>query len=700
MATVMLSRSSPTPPPSVGRPNSEQIDEPSLLSLSGGEATPIQIPNKHMPCPNPTGVKFTCLATPPASPPDGGQLSDIKNGMDSLLYPPENYACLSNTPPVYAINAAGLAAALNFTSRQPLPAIEQLFPWAHGLHSENALQLSFFYAKKKSARRTPSCYRGICIVKAGSRRTGCTLKGTVLPEEILPSNQQDPGFLCVDPREGFSVRNFHIQVAKFAGISDIVVYGDGEHPDDRAEVMRIAKRISAAQIDFRKQCLGNSSRAFPLYSTFVVESVFSEFEKLFPEFVTVNTKGYITGKVVDFCHWERMEMCSMSKTSEISSNVWLGSTSNPCRTDNGAWNVMILCTDMALMPPPETLDGLLKRLNDQTKETVYLDFPASGTISPLNWSKIDVDGIINVCQWIYMIANGEKTGENHNSEGDQRIKSPSREPCNILIHCGDGYTETSLLALAYTMYSGELSVHEAWITLHSKKKRNFFAYDKDLAFLRYIERALLVAAARQRRKSLPAEYSDCPPPWLYRMDGSLPSRILSYMYLGNLLHANNCGLLQALGIKRVLSIGEEVLWTKDEKKTFGKDNVMTVKDLQDNGCDPLQCQFRRCLDFIDQGHRHDEPVLVHCRVGVSRSATICIAEVMRTLKLSLPRAYCYVRARRLNVIIQPHLRFMYELLKFEESLATRHGRTSKRELEWMHIAREVAIMNRPYTRQN
>lgn len=48
---------------------------------------------------------------------------------------------------------------------------------------------------------------------------------------------------------------------------------------------------------------------------------------------------------------------------------------------------------------------------------------------------------------------------------------------------------------------------------------------------------------------------------------------------------------------------------------------------------------------------------MHCRVGVSRSATICIAEVMDRFGLSFPRAYCYVRARRLNVIIQPHLRF-------------------------------------------
>jgi dual specificity MAP kinase phosphatase len=85
---------------------------------------------------------------------------------------------------------------------------------------------------------------------------------------------------------------------------------------------------------------------------------------------------------------------------------------------------------------------------------------------------------------------------------------------------------------------------------------------------------------------------------------------------------------------------------------------------------------------------------------VSRSATICIAEVMRALDVSLPRAYCFVRARRLNVIIQPHLRFIYELLKWEETLQQDGDPTApiKREMEWNEITREIALMNRPYCR--
>ena len=59
---------------------------------------------------------------------------------------------------------------------------------------------------------------------------------------------------------------------------------------------------------------------------------------------------------------------------------------------------------------------------------------------------------------------------------------------------------------------------------------------------------------------------------------------------------------------------------------------------------------------------------------------------------------CYVRARRLNVIIQPHLRFVYELMKFDEAQQEKRGEALRRELEWATVAREIAAMNRPYAR--
>ena len=41
----------------------------------------------------------------------------------------------------------------------------------------------------------------------------------------------------------------------------------------------------------------------------------------------------------------------------------------------------------------------------------------------------------------------------------------------------------------------------------------------------------------------------------------------------------------------------------------------------------------------------------------------------------------------------------YELLRWEEVQQVRRGKPLRRELEWATIAREIALMNKPYSRQ-
>ncbi len=64
---------------------------------------------------------------------------------------------------------------------------------------------------------------------------------------------------------------------------------------------------------------------------------------------------------------------------------------------------------------------------------------------------------------------------------------------------------------------------------------------------------------------------------------------------------------------------------------------------------------------------------------------------------TLTEAYLLVRARRLNVIIQPNLRFMYELLKWEqEERSKQAGKMIPRVIEWPHLARKISRLNRVY----
>lgn len=262
MATVAihqpLIRQSPTPPP-----------HPPTLTLDASKFKSAPVPNKHIPycSPGPAPSSQHCApATPPASPPS----KHLSLQAASLLHPADQYPKIIDLPLVYSIDATTLAAALDNLANQQFPDPKLIFPWLHGLHPNNHVQLAFFIARRKAMRNTPRCFRGITIVKTGGDLLKSKLKGALDAEELLDSCAEENGtFLEIDPKDGFSVRNFHIQAAKMARLSDIVVYGD----DDTTihDVRLLAKRIANAQRTWAAQ-VSSKERDIPKFNTFVVSS--------------------------------------------------------------------------------------------------------------------------------------------------------------------------------------------------------------------------------------------------------------------------------------------------------------------------------------------------------------------------------------------------------------------------------------------
>lgn len=239
------------------------------LSLDTATLNSIPLPNKHLPfcSPGPSPAsQIRTPATPPASPPS----KHLNLQTFSILHPAENHSRVFENPPIYSIDASTLAAALEHLAAQPLPDPKQVFPWLHGLHPDNQLQLAFFIARRKVLRKTPKCIRGITIIKFDGDLNRSRLKGAIAPEELLsPGNSQSHAFLDVDPRDGFSVRNFQIQVAKMAMVSDIVIYG--EEASTMEDVHNLAKRVAEARKSFGSKA-DPSGQATPMFGTFVVSS--------------------------------------------------------------------------------------------------------------------------------------------------------------------------------------------------------------------------------------------------------------------------------------------------------------------------------------------------------------------------------------------------------------------------------------------
>ncbi|KAJ2723105.1 hypothetical protein GGI07_002864 [Coemansia sp. Benny D115] len=136
-----------------------------------------------------------------------------------------------------------------------------------------------------------------------------------------------------------------------------------------------------------------------------------------------------------------------------------------------------------------------------------------------------------------------------------------------------------------------------------------------------------------------------------------PQLIMPYLFLGGEASAQDVQL-RRLGIMRVLNVAREVTTSTDdstgiERRHYAWDH---------NEADVERC-FAECFAFIDQARQRHEGVLVHCQLGVSRSATLAIAYVMRTMALGFADAYEYVRLRA--PCISPNLSLIVQLSAYD-----------------------------------
>ncbi|XP_011310348.1 dual specificity protein phosphatase 10 isoform X2 [Fopius arisanus] len=164
------------------------------------------------------------------------------------------------------------------------------------------------------------------------------------------------------------------------------------------------------------------------------------------------------------------------------------------------------------------------------------------------------------------------------------------------------------------------------------------------------------------------------------IDNHPASRVLPFLYLGNGRDAADLQLLRALGATRVLNVTSQLPGYHEARGITYRQIPAT-----DSGHQNLKQYFEEAFDFIEEARKAGSSVLVHCQAGVSRSATIAIAYIMRHKGLSMVDAYKLVKNAR--PIISPNLNFMGQLLELEQGLKASSTDSTTDEPQGYHPCR-------------
>ncbi|XP_060800069.1 protein phosphatase Slingshot homolog 2 isoform X3 [Neoarius graeffei] len=148
-----------------------------------------------------------------------------------------------------------------------------------------------------------------------------------------------------------------------------------------------------------------------------------------------------------------------------------------------------------------------------------------------------------------------------------------------------------------------------------------------------------------------------------------PTEIFDHVYLGSEWNASNLDELQSSGVRYILNVTREI--DNFFPGLFEYHNIRVYDEEATNLLEYWNDTFK----FISKAKKAGVKCLVHCKMGVSRSASTVIAYAMKEYGWDLDRAYEHVKERR--TVTKPNPSFMKQLEEYQGILLASKQRHNK-----------------------
>jgi protein-tyrosine phosphatase len=140
-----------------------------------------------------------------------------------------------------------------------------------------------------------------------------------------------------------------------------------------------------------------------------------------------------------------------------------------------------------------------------------------------------------------------------------------------------------------------------------------------------------------------------------------PDQVVDNVYLGSLRTVQNMAAVMQMNVTHVLTCGRNL-----RTPFFPPPIKQLVLDVDDSEEENMNVHFSRAISFIEESVAQHGTCIVHCFAGVSRSATVVVAYLMKRSHIRFEQALAFVQEQR--PAANPNPNFRRQLVDFERYL--------------------------------